>query len=64
MAHIVGLRPGADLPLAETLAAGLVQQGIIVSVRVGALRVSLHVYSTPNDVDTLLAALRASLAQT
>ena len=42
---------------AVRLVEALAQEGILCSTRDGALRVSLHYYNTPGDVDAVLAAL-------
>ena len=42
---------------AGRLVEALAQEGILCSTRDGALRVSLHYYNTPGDVDAVLAAL-------
>ena len=42
---------------APRLVAALAQDGILCSTRDGALRVSLHYYNTPGDVDAVLGAL-------
>ena len=57
--HLFGLAPpaGADV---EALRQSLAQRNVSVSVRGGALRVSPHVYNTPDDVEALLGALEAA----
>jgi len=42
---------------APKLVAALAKEGILCSTRDGALRVSLHYYNTPEDVDAVLGAL-------
>jgi len=46
---------------AEALVNRLAAQGIVVSNRQDGLRVGLHVYNTHDDIEALLAALRANL---
>ncbi|MCP3136891.1 aminotransferase class V-fold PLP-dependent enzyme [Pyxidicoccus xibeiensis] len=53
--HLIGLRRAGGY--APTVAQGLAAQDIHVSVRGDNLRVSPHLYNTPEDVDRLLAAL-------
>jgi selenocysteine lyase/cysteine desulfurase len=57
--HMLGLRPadGFAPALARTLAA----EGIHVSVRGGALRLSPHLYNMTADAERLFAALRRHL---
>ena len=59
--HIVGLRlpPGAELP---RIVAGLRARNLLVSQRRTSLRVSPHVYNSPEDMDALCDALTALLA--
>lgn len=65
-AHIVGLRtpPNAHpgWPSPETVAAALKARELDVSVRHGAVRISVHVYISWGDVDTLCEALVACIA--
>jgi len=57
----VGLRlpPGAELP---RIVAGLRARNLLVSQRRTSLRVSPHVYNSPEDMDALCDALTALLA--
>jgi len=67
--HIVGVGPGAQDALAghggrtarerwaDDASAHLRSRGVMVSARVGVLRVAPHVYNTTADVDTFLEAL-------
>jgi selenocysteine lyase/cysteine desulfurase len=59
--HIVGLFPADGQPSAEALATAVKNAGIVISLRSGALRISLHVYNTAANVDTLLRALQAAV---
>jgi selenocysteine lyase/cysteine desulfurase len=54
--HLLGIRlaPGTDT---EALAPMLADQGVHVSVRGDAVRVSVHAFNTAHDVDRLLDAL-------
>ena len=58
-AHLFGLRlpPGLDLDRLQTQLTG---RQIHVSLRGSALRVSPHVYNTPDDVGALVEVLRAA----
>ncbi|MCU1358414.1 MAG: class aminotransferase [Acidimicrobiales bacterium] len=58
--HLMGLRlaPTVD---AEAMAPALADEGVHVSVRGDAIRVSAHAFNTDGDVDHLLAALAATL---
>jgi selenocysteine lyase/cysteine desulfurase len=57
--HMIGIRPpgGFEPRLAEALAA----EGIHVSMRGDAMRVSPHLYNTEADIERLFAALRRHL---
>jgi selenocysteine lyase/cysteine desulfurase len=59
--HVLSLAfpQGPANPLVEQLAA----QGIYVAPRLGRMRISPHVYNDEEDVDRLVAALQALLAQ-
>lgn len=61
--HLVGLRlaPSVD---AEALAPALADDGVHVSVRGDAVRVSVHAFNTEADVDRLLAVLGPALRRT
>jgi cysteine desulfurase / selenocysteine lyase len=56
---IVALRP----PDPETVSRHLMREGIVASVREGALRVSPHLYNTPAEMERLLLALDGALAR-
>lgn len=60
--HIVGVFPGAGHPSVERLAASLAAADICISVRSGALRISVHVYNSLADVERLLQALSAAVS--
>jgi selenocysteine lyase/cysteine desulfurase len=53
--HMLGLRFPGEVP--EDLAARLKAEGIVVSLRGRAIRVSPHLYNDAADIDRLLAAL-------
>ncbi|MGI8672449.1 MAG: aminotransferase class V-fold PLP-dependent enzyme [Luteitalea sp.] len=55
-AHLVGLRPPASSDIA-TLAQRLTEARVSVSLRGSAIRVSPHLYNTPDDMRALLGAL-------
>ncbi len=57
-AHLIGLRPpdGADM---TTIAARLAAARVHVSLRGHAIRVSPHLYNTPDDMAALVGALTA-----
>lgn len=59
--HIVGLFPADGQPSAEALATAVRNAGVIISLRSGALRISLHVYNTASNVDKLLHTLQATI---
>jgi selenocysteine lyase/cysteine desulfurase len=44
----------------NALVAAVAERGIVTSERDGNLRVSAHAYNTEDDVDAVLAALRAN----
>jgi selenocysteine lyase/cysteine desulfurase len=58
-AHLVGLRPpvGADM---SALASSLAAAGVNVSLRGASIRVSPHLYNTPDDMTALVSALTPS----
>lgn len=58
--HIIGLRFPEGMP--ADLSTRLAGRGVFASVRGDALRVSPHVYNTPDDIDRLCAALAAALS--
>ena len=59
--HMIGLHaPGG---LAQRLAQGLRNRQIFVSVRGDYVRISPHVYNSPEDIDCLTQALREELAR-
>lgn len=58
--HLIGVRLGGAAD-PERLAEALAAEQVHVSVRGDAVRVSPHVYNTPEDVDRLLAVLGAAL---
>lgn len=53
--HMIGLRLGPEAP--GDLARRLASQNVFVSVRGDSIRVSPHLYNTPEDVDRLFEAL-------
>jgi selenocysteine lyase/cysteine desulfurase len=55
--HMLGLVPPRP-ELLDGLDKRLAEQGVYVSLRSGKVRVSPHLYTTPEDVDRLLAALK------
>lgn len=55
MAHIVGMRRERGVP--EDIDKRLAAQNVHVSLRGDSIRVSPHVFNTPEDVDRLFAAL-------
>jgi len=58
---IVGLRTGAGMPPAAELVrrlAALKPRPVLVSERLGVIRVSPHLYNTPDDLRCLLDGLR------
>jgi selenocysteine lyase/cysteine desulfurase len=55
--HILGIRMPGELDLA-TVSERLQQQGIHASLRGSALRISPHLYNTPEDVEALATLLR------
>ncbi|HEX6817022.1 MAG TPA: aminotransferase class V-fold PLP-dependent enzyme [Ktedonobacterales bacterium] len=57
--HMIGVR--SPHPLPPNLPALLAAEKVYVSLRGQSIRVSPHVYNTSQDVDRLVAALRASL---
>ena len=54
--HLMGIRLAPEID-AEAMAPALADQGVHVSVRGDAVRVSVHAFNTDADVDHLLAAL-------
>ena len=63
--HIVGLRPGHGMPDAATIVERLARRRpkpVLVSERLGAIRISPHVYNTREDLEVLLAGLRDAVA--
>lgn len=58
--HFVGLRPAAWMPGAAAIVAALArrEKPVLVSERLGAIRVSPHLYNGRNDLEHLLAGLR------
>jgi selenocysteine lyase/cysteine desulfurase len=60
--HYLGLRRAEGIPPA--LGEALGRQGVHVSTRGGALRITPHVYNDPEDVARLLAALPRALDAT
>ena len=61
--HIVGLKPGEGMPSTEELVRGLKQRSrpVLVSDRMGYIRVSPHVYNDERDAEELLEALAQAL---
>jgi selenocysteine lyase/cysteine desulfurase len=57
--HLIGLRSSAPLP--PDLSKQLAAEGIYVSFRGNAIRVSPHLYNTHEEVDRLFAALAKAL---
>ncbi|KAL1524860.1 hypothetical protein AB1Y20_019740 [Prymnesium parvum] len=62
--HIVGLRPAAGMPSAEAIVDSLARRPtpVLVSARLGAVRVSPHLWSTRRDVELLLEGLAEAVA--
>jgi len=58
-AHLVGLRPPADADM-QAIAARLAAGRVHVSLRGSSIRVSPHLYNTPEDMEALRAALVAT----
>jgi selenocysteine lyase/cysteine desulfurase len=58
-AHMIGLR--AERPLPADLPARLAAERVFVSVRGNSIRVSPHLYNTPEEVERLLAVLAGAL---
>jgi len=61
---IVGLRTGAGMPPAAELVrrlAALKPRPVLVSERLGVIRVSPHLYNTPDDLRCLLDGLREAV---
>ena len=56
---MIGLNLGPAAP--PDLAARLARQNVFVSVRGESVRVSPHLYNTPQDVERLFAALDEAL---
>ena len=61
--HIAGIRLGADVD-AEALAPALADEGVHVSVRGDAVRVSAHAFNGTDDIDRFLAVLATALGRT
>lgn len=59
-AHLFGVRPPAGVPV-ERARDALVERGVHVSLRNGALRVSPNVYNTADDLAALVEALVEAL---
>ncbi len=59
LGHMMGLRAPGGLP--QDLSKTLQEQGVYVSVRGDAIRVSPHLYTTPSDVDRLGSALQSAM---
>ena len=59
--HIIGLSmPGA---LTESLAPYLADNRVYVSIRGNSIRISPHLYNTPEDVDRLLSTLEKAVSR-
>jgi len=59
--HIIGLSmPGA---LTESLAPQLADSRVYVSIRGNSIRISPHLYNTPEDVDRLLSTLEKAVSR-
>ncbi len=56
---MIGLR--AERPLPADLPARLAAERVFVSVRGNSIRVSPHLYNTPEEVERLLAVLAGAL---
>ena len=61
---IVGLRPSRGMPEAAEIVRRLksrVPRPVLVSERMGAIRISPHVYNTKADIDCLIDGLREAI---
>lgn len=61
---IIGLRPAAGMPDAAAIVKSLAARTpkpVLVSERLGAIRVSPHLYNTPDDLEQLLDGLREAV---
>jgi len=59
--HIIGLSMPGGLP--GSLAADLAQNRVYVSIRGNSIRISPHLYNTPEDVDRLLSSLEKAVGR-
>lgn len=62
--HILGLRPTAAMPAAKIIVKRLASQPVpvIVGERLGAIRISPHLYNGPADIEALIQGLQDALA--
>ena len=61
--NIIGLRPSAGMPSSKALVDALKARPlpVLVGERLGAIRVSPHLYNGPSDLDALFEGLREAL---